>query len=119
MPLCSWQKMAWYLLGTGVLLSHSDSLYVATARHVYRDLNSRALFPIPTPLRGALPRVQCHVVLGQFGHRFRGVVWKTSPGAWLVDPTVSKGGPWSSTMMSRHPLAARWYAALRPTIPRR
>lgn len=37
------------LLGTGVLVSHSGSLYVATARHFWRDLKGRALFAVPTP----------------------------------------------------------------------
>jgi hypothetical protein len=37
------------LLGTGVLISHSGSLYVATTRHFYRDLKGRALFAVPTP----------------------------------------------------------------------
>ncbi len=44
-------------------------------------------------------------------------VWKTSPGAWEVEPPVSKSGPWSRTRTSVAPSSARWWAALVPTMP--
>ena len=37
-----------------------------------------------------------------------GFVWKMIPGAWLVDPPVSKSGPWSITSTSVSPSSVRW-----------
>ena len=35
------------------------------------------------------------------------LIWKTSPGAWDVEPPVSNSGPWSTTTTSRQPSCVR------------
>src|ERR687894_2431774 len=44
-------------------------------------------------------------------------VWKTSPGACEVEPPVSGGGPWSTTVTRSQPRAVSSSARLAPTIP--
>lgn len=46
-----------------------------------------------------------------------GLVWKTSPGAWEVDPPVSGMEPWSRTVTSAQPRRVSSSARLAPTIP--
>ena len=46
-----------------------------------------------------------------------GLSWKTSPGAWDVEPPVSHSGPWSTITRSVQPSRARWWTTLAPTMP--
>src|SRR5438128_12661294 len=46
-----------------------------------------------------------------------GLTWKTSPGAWEVEPPVSGSGPWSTTVTRSTPRAVSSSARLVPTTP--
>src|SRR5687767_275907 len=46
-----------------------------------------------------------------------GLVWKTSPGAWEVEPPASSSGPCSTTVMLFQPRLASSSARLVPTMP--
>ena len=48
---------------------------------------------------------------------FDGLVWKTSPGAWEVEPPGRSSGPCSTTVMSVQPRATSSSARLVPTMP--
>src|SRR6478735_10787502 len=46
-----------------------------------------------------------------------GLVWKTSPGAWEVEPPGVASGPCSTTVMSVQPRLTSSSARLAPTMP--
>src|SRR6478735_994117 len=46
-----------------------------------------------------------------------GLVWKTSPGAWEVEPPGVASGPCSTTVMSVQPRSTSSSARLAPTMP--
>ena len=48
---------------------------------------------------------------------FDGLVWKTSPGAWDVEPPGRSSGPCSTTVISVQPSETSSSARLVPTMP--
>ena len=48
---------------------------------------------------------------------FEGLVWKTRPGAWDVEPPGIFRGPWSRTVMLFQPRVTSSSARFVPTIP--